>query len=213
MRQSILVFVGCGAFGCSGQFVDGQTFDVPIAKVVVDGGRGDVHIADGFVTRVEWYASGMLAHPEIDARVEGEVLYVSGSCTGVVGCQVDQWIEAPEGADIEVRMEEGELTLHEAEGVVDVSVERGDVFGWMLQASSVSVRVVEGEVELELLDPAERLEVEVDVGDIDLMVPAGRYAMEVYGDEIRTDDVSIDPDVPWSIRAVAWNGAVHVLGQ
>ena len=203
-----LVSTACG----NGKYLDGMTFDEPIARVVVENGKGDIEITDGFVTRVDWYGSGSFARPSADAWVDGDTLYVVGSCSGLLSCSVDHVLEVPEGVDIFVAVTTGDVTLHEAEGAVVVEIEQGSLEAWTMQPTQLEARIVEGDAVIELLDPAERVDVEIDKGDIELQLPDGKYAVETGGDEVNIQGVSIDSSMPYAVRALTWDGKVDIVG-
>ena len=203
-----LACVACG----EGKYLDGQSFEEAITQVVVENGKGDVEIVDGFVTRVDWYGSGPLARPTVDAFVDGTTLYVSGSCSGFLSCSVDHVVEVPEGVDIYVGVTKGDVILHEAEGAVDVDIDEGSLEAWTLEPTRLEARIRDGDAIVELIDPAETVDIELQDGDIELQLPDGKYAVETAGDRVSIEGVSIDSSMPYAVRAVSWNGKVDIIG-
>ncbi len=144
--------------------------DLPIEKVVVDAGAGDVDVraAIGSGVEVTQTSSWLFSKPAVTRTLDARVLRLESSCRHGVLCDTDLTIGVPAGMAVEVGAEAGDVAVHGAPGQLTIGTSSGDVT-------------------LDLERAPRRIEAETDAGDIRVSVPLGRYAVATHtvaGDEL-----------------------------
>lgn len=67
-------------------------------------------------------------------------------------------------------------------------------------AGDVTVDTVNGDVDIDLVTPPDRIVVDSVTGDVTLRVPQGAYDLAVEAGGVETVDVTVDPDSPYRIE-------------
>lgn len=167
------------------------------------------------------------------ADVEGDTLVVDMDCpTGIpVWCSVDYRLVVPSDLDVEVRNENGHLTLQDLDGDVkahgdngavelarlsgDVDVEtfNGSVRAGGLTASTVRAESRHGSVRVSFAEAPTDVTVRTRDGAVEVVVPDDDAAYDVEVDTFVGDtdsSVRIDPNSDRTITATTRHGSVTV---
>lgn len=189
-----LVAIGAGVLsGCglafSQSFEDDTVVTEEITAVRFDSSNGKITLTgDRAATEVSMHRKVEYRgdRPEGPShRVEDGVLMLGGCGRG---CSVDYELDLPAGLPVSGETDNGEVRLS-AVGEVDVRTDNGEI---TLDgaAGPVVVRTSNGEIDL-TLDTPQDIRAETDNGEITATVPAGAY--QVSAD---TDNGDLDIEIP-----------------
>lgn len=202
------VLSGCGlAFPES--FEDDTVVTEEITAVRVEGSNGDVRLTgDHTATEISLHRKVEYRgdRPEDPShRVEDGVLILGGCGRG---CSVDYDLDLPAGLPVSGETDNGDIRLS-AVGEVDVRTDNGSI---TLDgaAGPVVVRTSNGELDL-TLDTPQDIRAETDNGEITATVPAGSYQVSTETDNGDLDiEIPHDPAGAHRIDLTTDNGSVTV---
>lgn len=146
---------------------DERTVSETVHRVIVDVDAGDVKLASaGPQVQVRERRHYVGRGPRISRHVRDGVLTIRSDCPALamLDCATDLRLGLPAGVGAEVH------------------TDNGDVEARALRASDVRVTTNVGDIALDLADPGAVAEARSDVGDVDLAVPAGTYAVKAGTD-------------------------------
>jgi hypothetical protein len=192
--------------------------DVAAIDLSVDRGSAEVYAFDRNGVVLSMYVSswadtlGDLGH-DVAPRDEGPVvLEVVSECVKDRKCAVQWYAEVSLGTALSGRLADGALKATGVDAPIDI--EAADGFeGVALRSSEVDVVVAEGDVAIELLQIPERVAIEVDIGAVDITVPAGTYRCELTtaSGDVTSDGVECDDSATASLAiAITTEGDIHV---
>lgn len=170
---AVLALAGAGAITYAANHAfsstksDSATVSESVRRVVVDVDAGDVKlVAGGDRVQVDRTSRYVMRAPKVTQRVRDGVLTLRGNCAtmGPLHCSTDFTVGLPRGVAAEVH--------------TDV----GDVDGAALQTPDVRVSARVGHVDLDLARPAAHVDAHSDVGDVEIAVPHGSYAVKAGTD-------------------------------
>jgi hypothetical protein len=128
-------------------------------------------------------------------------------------CDLSYTIEVPRDTDVRVESDNAGMEVHGIDGDLDLENDSGPIVGTDLRSRVAMARNDDARVELEFLDPPDRVSVENDTGRISLVVPDidEGYAVETQNDEGSTDVVvRTDPDSPHAISVDNDTGRIEI---
>jgi hypothetical protein len=189
----------------------------PLSAIELDVGSADVEIIGGAsnveVQRTAEFAFGR--PPEQTRRLDGDVLRISSRCPDtVIGtCEAAYRIRVRANVDVNVRTTSGRVRIAGLKASARVESGSGaiavDSFcGFRLVATSGS-----GEVRGSADCSPDRLELRSGSGDVNAVVPAGRYRVDASSDRGSTtvsDDLTLADDAPFAVQAISGSGDVNV---
>lgn len=188
------------------QFVQ---IDEPVDRIVVDVTAGDLAVIgrEGLV-ELSGAFGGASGGPISGEVFDGE-LVVSYTCNF---CGGQLTVTAPPNTSLDLVLGAGDLDVQEMTGELVASLVAGEATVLRHGAGSVVVTVEAGAVEASFVEPPASLFSTVSTGNIDVLLPAGPYALDLEADGQLTvdpallDDVTSEHDVV--LRALA--GSVRV---
>lgn len=208
--RSTLLGLGIMAAGCAPvRYTEVFAPEGDVARVVFEAERGDVEVVPGKAVRVERTVRG----PEGAVSLEHSVgpdgtLVLSARCTSVLPCAVDTRLALPPQLPVWLTVGEGEvwttgiddlqldLTLGDADvevrGRLVATVGSGDVRAW--------------------LGPTSDARIAVGRGDVEVVLPAGAYGLDLTARTQDVEGVATRADAPGQLEVVAPSGRVHVRG-
>jgi DUF4097 and DUF4098 domain-containing protein YvlB len=187
--------------------------DDPVESLTVNVGSGDIRIYGGEVSEVTAEAriqgpSNHLGH----ALTDGKLTLVDDCHEN--HCNVDIAVTVPSGVSVTLEVGSGDLELDDMLGTIGASTGSGDILGHGLAGASLDAQTGSGDVALDILEPAEQIQVRTHSGDVLLGVPAGAYRINVEtsaGDR-HLNHVSNDSNAPGSIDVFTNAGDVAIHG-
>jgi hypothetical protein len=231
MAAGVAVLLGAAVLGGCGlrqtHLQDSGTVSDPIRSVRLDSGDGGVTLVGtpgataATVTRAVTY-SGNTAPTGTSYGVQGGVLTLSGCGRH---CTVDYTVELPADlpvsgqvdngevrltavGEVQVRTDNGAVTLDGVRGPVDVQTSNGHVTGRHLDGGPVRARTDNGAVELTTTTPQD-VTVGTGNGAVTVAVAAGRYVVDTRTDN-GAEDVRVqnDPAGQHRVELTTDNGAI-----
>lgn len=197
---------GCGLLRGT-TFEDDTVLTDEITSVQLDGDndsftlRGDQNTTEVSIHRRVTHRGGQPDDPSY--RVDDGVLMLS-SCGR--NCSVDYTIELPAGLPVSGETDNGEISLSEV-GEVDVRSDNGEV---TVDSATdlVAVRTNNGDIDI-TLDTPQDVRAEADNGAITVTVPEGSYQVSTQTDNGRTEiGIPDDPAGTHSLELTTDNGAI-----
>jgi hypothetical protein len=189
--------------------LDAIALDLGNADAEIVGGRDETEVA---VRRTDRFAFG---RPPVSRRdVSDRILRLRSRCaSGILGtCSAIYRLTVPNNVPIRVRTRSGDVELAGFRGSARIETQTGDIAassfcGFLLQA-----RADRGDVSATAACAPERLELRSRTGDVQAVVPPGRYRIDADSDEgSRTLDGLLPvEDAPFQIMALSGAGDVRV---
>lgn len=96
---------------------------------------------------------------------------------------------------------------------LQVQTSGGDVTVKATKATDLDIDSSTGRIELDLPDAPIRLRGRTSGGDATVVVPQGRYRLELDGDQVFFDRVTADSSAPRSIELATSTGDIHLTGR
>jgi membrane protein implicated in regulation of membrane protease activity len=165
---------------------------------------GDIELsaAEGDVLVVHRATTWRSQEPEITEDLRDDVLAVEGDCDrgpftffGSDQCAVEFTLLVPADVDAEIRNSVGEIHLDGLEGAIDVESNVGDVEGTKLRTASTDIDSDVGSVRLEYAQVLGDIDVSIETGDIEIIVPDDGTTYEVVvQSSIGSQDIDIATD-------------------
>lgn len=168
-----------------------------LVAVRIDLDAGDVTLWGGEEARVEGVrsvraTSGLV---ELEQHVVDGVLLLRARCAWLAPCSVDLDLTVPRELPVEVRTGAGRVRLSGLSGDLTVKVGDGSVEGDALGSAAAHVQVGWGEVSLGFEVEPEDLSVSLGAGDVGLLLPGDRYALDLAAfDGVRVTGLTDDPE-------------------
>jgi len=208
-RGAVLAAMGMGAACVPVRYTEVFTPEGEVSRVVIEVEHGGVEVVPADVVRVERAVRG----PEGAATLEHHLardgtLTLTARCPGLLPCGVDTRLALPPEVPVALTIGEGEVW---ATGVDDLQLDltEGD--------ANVEVRerfvatVGSGDVRV-FLGPASDARIAVGRGDVEVVVPAGSYALDLTARNRDIEGVTPDDDAPGQLQVVAPSGRARVRG-
>jgi hypothetical protein len=185
----------------------GVRLDLGDADVEIDGGAGAVE-----VRRVDQFAFGRSSSEE--RSVDAGTLSVVSRCPDQVlgSCRTSYRVAVPDNVPIEIQTSSGTVNLAGVRASVQVDSGSGDVSASGYCGFSLRVSSDSGDVGVTSECSADRLELRSRSGDVDAVVPAGRYSIDAQSDSgsTRVRGLTAAEDAPFAIQALSTTGDVSV---
>jgi hypothetical protein len=205
----VAALVGCGHVRSAPVQVPGQ-----VTRVDVDVDHGNVEIvASADISRVEILrtARGVPESRGVQHELTAGVLKIEARCGATPGCKINHKLRVPLGVGVVLRVADGDVTLVDVSGDVQVDVGLGTINGLRLGGASVDVRTEGGNIDLIFLDPPKRCVANAAAGDVSLRVPPGNYRCDLDPKAVSRFGVHCDERSPRTLAASTAVGklAVH----
>ncbi len=118
-----------------------------------------------------------------DYGVEDGVMHFEAHCRREGQCDWEHILELPPGVDLDIDMLVGDCDLGRTDGEITVNLGEGFFRGVRLASPRVTVRIGEGDVDLDHAAAPELVDVEIDDGSVALAVPPGTYRCDLVADD------------------------------
>jgi hypothetical protein len=187
-----------------------------LAGIRLDVGDADVEIAGGApaveVRRIDRFAFG--EPPEERRTTDGGRFTVVSRCPEQVlgGCRTVYRLTVPDNVPLEIETGSGSVTLSGVRATVQVSTGSGAIGATAFCGFSLRATSDTGDVSAAAECSADRLELRSRSGDVQAVVPSGRYEIDAQSDSgsTRVSGVTAVDDAPFQIQALSTTGDVSV---
>lgn len=191
-----------------------QALPVGMTSLRVAGGTGSVQVraADpgerpSLVRTTRW----SFVRPEVSVSTAGDEVVASSECrSGPFSnpCETRWVLVVPEGTQVGVDLDVGEIRVAGTSGDVDVQTDVGEIRVVGTTAERVTARADVGSVRVVAASPVRSADVSTDVGEAVLVLPRGseRYRVDVQAD-VGSPVVEVDDD-PTADRSVTVSSSV-----
>lgn len=217
-RSWLAVLAGVGILaGSFGGFLGSSDDEVEkygaVSTIVVEDSM-DVEIVTGAATGTvevarELHWSLAASRPKaVDGVTDGTLTLSEPECSGFGRCRVDYVISVPEGVDLVVRSESGDLSAQGDFGSLELRTDSGDIEAGGLSATDLRMTTGSGDVELDALE-AQNVTAQTGSGDIELEVaqaPERLTAKTGSGDV----EVKVPDDETYKVDATTGSGDRNV---
>lgn len=196
-----------------------HSWSARITSVVVNGDGAGVTLVPGPAghatvrQRLRW----SFRRPQVSEQVQGGVLQVSVSCSGVTpllgSCSTDLTLTVPAAATVTADVGAGSVDARGLSGALALHVTSGAIEGEALHAAQVDATAGSGSVELGFAVPPHRVTARSGAGPVEVDLPAGtHYAVDARSTAgpVSVDDGLERLDAPDQITAVSAAGPVDV---
>jgi hypothetical protein len=189
--------------------LSGIALDLGDADLELVGGGGAATVQ---VSHTERFAFG---HPASANRaVSKGVLRLSSSCPpSLVGsCSARYRLRVPDNVPVTVRTSGGDVRSNGYRGTAVIDTRTGDVAVDAWCGFNLRVRAEAGDVHAATACPPENLDLRSGTGNVDALVPPGRYRVDAESDEgdDEVNGVVVAEDAPFMIQALSTGGDVSV---
>jgi hypothetical protein len=191
-----------------------------VQRVVLDTGDVNVEIREASVPAitVDTKSTYFIDKPDVQKRIDGTALMVKADCGSdwtMTSCDTDMTVTVPHGVSVSLDGSQGDISLYDLTGKIAVRSGSGDVSGIGLLGNDVLALSTTGDVSLDLTKEPQRLDVSTDTGDIDVVVPSARYAVD---EKSETGDAALsgivnDGSSERTIRSVSNTGDISIAGR
>jgi hypothetical protein len=185
-------------------------------------GGGDIHVRNGSASTVRLVQrTSTLAGVQIHAKraLASGTLTIRDSCAGrgFLGravCSADYDVTVPRGVALILSTVAGDVSIDDVAQPVRAKTVAGDI-----DASgclpSVDVHSVAGDISVDTRCAPRTLFADTNVGDVDLVVPAGRYALttDTHSGDVHVVGVVTAPGSPRIVRASTTGGDIDIQGR
>jgi len=189
--------------------VNGITLDIGDADLDIIGGGTQAALQ---VSRTDTFSFG---HPaEAERVVRGGTLRLRSRCPAALigSCSSAYRVRVPDNVPVTVRTTSGDVAATGYRGSARIDTATGDVSfnGWC--GFNLQIRAVAGDVRAVAACSPERLQLRSRRGQVDALVPPGRYRVDAESDEGRRNvrGVDVAEDAPFQIQALSTSGDVSV---
>jgi hypothetical protein len=190
----------------------------PLDAISLDLGNADAEIVGGRdepvveVRRTERFAFGQPAERRRD--VSGGVLSLRSRCASAIlgSCSATYRLIVPNNVPLTVRTGSGDVRLAGFRGSARIETRTGDIAASSFCGFLLEARADRGDVSATAACAPERLELRSRTGDVQAVVPPGRYRIDADSDEGTRTLRGLAPvdDAPFQILALSRAGDVQV---
>jgi hypothetical protein len=201
--------------------IDSYTVRGSLNGISLDLGEADADIVGGgqrpsvAVRDTETFAFG---HPAIVHReADDGTLHISSRCPPAVlaECHASYRLIVPDNVPLTVRTGSGDVRFDRYRGSAEVDTTTGDIGIAGYCGFALRARTDSGDVRAVSTCAPERMELRSRAGDVEAIVPPGRYRVDAESDdgtrEVR--GVTAAEDAPFMIQALSSDGDVDVEGS
>ncbi|MFT4979473.1 MAG: hypothetical protein ACI8S6_005384 [Myxococcota bacterium] len=214
IRWTALMTAVLFAGGCeTARYTEAFYPEADVDRVVIQSDAGGVELSAGSRLRVERTIRAPEGALELSHRIvteaDGEeVLYLKADCRPIIPCSVDMNITIPDGVEVEVVLEQGEVWASGI-GALSVELSRGSLDVDILGPLQAQIGSGDASVSLPANTSAT---VAVGRGDITLSIPAGLWQLAIDAAQQKVDDEIVPSQSPsvGNIQLIAPAGAVRV---
>lgn len=205
----VLALMGCG----SGQKeMTRRVFEDRVDRVAVSVERNEVHVFGSDQTRGavidRWTQSGD-AYRELGEAQEGDRVDIVASCERAGECRARYDLALAKSTRVDVAMQQGDLGLYHLGSEVRAAVGHGSIVGKHLTARHVELELGRGRIDVIMADRPQLLVVRIDEGNVNLVMPPGRYRCEFdrFDDAIHLNGLDCHGRMAQGIRLELGKGA------
>jgi len=190
------------------------TIDEPVLALNVDVGSGDVHIVGADVSGVSVVATVEGDRNHLGYGLSDGRLSLYEECNEQP-CSVDIDALVPAAIPMDLNTGSGDLRVEGALERLHIDAGSGDVEGFEIAGLDLAVKTGSGDIDLQVLAPAERVSVRAGSGDVRLTVPAGGYqlALDTGSGDRKVSGIANDATASSSIAVDTGSGDVHIAGR
>ncbi|TXD38822.1 hypothetical protein FRC98_00005 [Lujinxingia vulgaris] len=209
MCATLLASMGCGD---EHEEMARRVFESRVSQVAVHVERNEVHVFGSDQTRGavidRWTQSGD-AYRELGEAQDGERIDIVASCQRAGECRARYDLALAKSTRVDVAMQQGDLGLYHLGSEVRASVEEGSIIGKHLTARHVELELGRGRVDVIMADRPQLLVVRIDEGNVNLVMPPGRYRCEFdrFDEAIRLNGLDCHGRMAQGIRLELGKGA------
>jgi hypothetical protein len=178
---------------------------VPVATLDIVSDAGVVEVVAGETIRVEWTSRASEAEVSWHEESPGHVV-VESRCTALLPCAVDLRLTVPSFVATRVALDHGEVW---ASGLLQVAVELDQGSVDIESAGRATAEVGSGSIRASLTDRA-NVRLVVAVGDVDVALVGGSWALDVEARDRSLPDVPVGADPSGHLKIVAPSGRATV---
>ena len=161
-------------------------YAMPTGGLTIVGAGNDVRVVSGgaagkvLVTRHLTWGPWSPA-PNAAELLNGSTLELESECSGLVGwCGVDYVVIVPDGADVTVDNESGDVSVSGSFGSAVLKTGAGDIGTVGLRSRELTAYADSGDIELELGAVVPAVDVRAGSGDVSVRIPDGAgYALSL----------------------------------
>jgi hypothetical protein len=215
-RVAFVAFVSlCAGRGCTAPLHREElSIEEPVALLDVDVGSGDVEVIGADVT-----GASIVAQVEGDGNHLGYSLE-DGRLTLFEECHqhpcgVNLFAIVPAPVPMQIHTGSGDVRVEGALDLLHVEAGSGDVAGFDVAGLDLAVQTGSGDIDLRVLEPAERVWLRAGSGDVQLAVPAGGYrlAIDTGSGDRSVQGIASDDAASASIDVDTGSGDVRIRGR
>lgn len=191
-----------------------------LSSILLDIGDADAEIVGSRtrptveVRRTDSFAFGRPAGARRD--VSGGVLRLDSRCPETVlpTCSAHYRLTVPDNVPVTVRTDSGDVSFRSFRGSARIDTRTGDISAEGFCGFSLQARADTGSVRATAACAPERLLLRSRTGNVDAVVPAGRYRIDADSDEgaRRVAGVTAADDAPFQIQILSGTGDVNLEG-
>lgn len=189
----------------------------PVERVVFesDGGAIEVYAFNRTAISLLYFLTGYeTSIVSVGHEVAGDALNAFILCEGDDLCNADFYCEVPLATALEIRADNGDVTLTGVEGEVSAVVKAGDVKGTGLRSQTFDLKVETGDVTLAWAAAPRSLAIAVETGVVALTLPNGAYRCDVESADgaVEIQDMACDPAAAGSLKIRVQTGDIRLQG-
>lgn len=192
-----------------------RLFLEPVSRVNFDVDNGGVEVyafARNAVTLLFYYRGADSQTEDVEAVMNGDEIDAFIKCApNPSQCIADFYVEVPLGTEISATTLAGGLKLTGVDADVTATI-GGDVEGYDLRVPDLDLDVTGGSVTLTYVDPPTSVSIELDVGAVDLTLPAGAYRcdLDAADGEVNMTGVTCDDAATSSLAISVGSGDINL---
>ena len=185
-----------------------------VGTVRISLGSGSLELREGPGPAVMVTETSSFSTVDPTSSVSGDVLTLDLPCGGgfLQRCEADWDLIVPPGTDVVVEHALGDVDLQGVTGAVEVNGSLGDV-RVSGAPSTLDVRLSLGDVVADLDEPADRVSIQTNLGDVEVTLPGEvAYDLSTSSDvETPRTEVRTDPASPYRVDVRTDLGEIALL--
>lgn len=186
---ALLVVTACSGLRTGRVF----TARAPVRHLRIELERGSVRVIGGTADRVQ-ITRRTTAHPVTPIRIRtGENMRIHLPCYGRPDCRADLELRVPPDITLSIALLDGDLTLQDTTGDLDVELLEGDLRGTGLRNAEVYLVAYRGSLALDFAAAPTWLTAIVESGTLDLRIPPTRFSCDPATSAATFSGVICDP--------------------